>query len=332
MFQDFSDLACPDQGRVRIPLLREELQEQGLTGFIVPRADEYSGENLAAYAERLGWLTGFTGSAGAAVILKTSAAIFIDGRYTLQVRDQVDTDLLTPVSIPKQSVSGWLKENTRAGEVIGFDPWLHSASDAKRLLAACEATGTELRPCSVNPIDAIWSDQPDRPTGDVILHPLSLAGQSAEDKLAKIVDSLQGKATATFITQGDSIAWLFNIRGNDVPCAPLPLAFAIVTADGRAFLIIDPAKISTDVKATLPSNVEIVAPSGLAPTIQKLAGNDVTWMLDEALVPYAVKQMIEATGSAVIAGSDPCLKPKAAKNKAELDGMRAAHRRDGAAM
>ncbi|TLP48452.1 aminopeptidase P family protein [Cohaesibacter sp. CAU 1516] len=332
MFQDFADQACPDQGRVRIPLLREELQEQGLTGFIVPRADEFGGENLAAYAERLSWLTGFTGSAGAAVILKTSAAIFIDGRYTLQVKDQVDTDLLDPISIPQNSVAGWLKENTTAGQVIGFDPWLHSANDARRLFNACAATGAELRPCTTNPIDAIWSDQPARPTGQLRLHPPKLAGQTAEDKLAAIVKILKGKATATFITQGDSIAWLFNIRGNDVPCAPLPLAFAIITASGDAFLIIDPAKVSPEVNKALPANVTLMAPSGLASTIEGLASDETTWMLDESLVPYAVKQMIEATGAAIIPGTDPCLKPKAAKNAAELDGMRAAHLRDGVAM
>ena len=332
MFQDYADQACPDQGRVRIPLLREELQEQGLTGFIIPRADEFGGEDLASYAERLSWLTGFTGSAGAAVILKSTAAIFIDGRYTLQVRDQVDTDLLTPVSIPQHSVAGWLTDNVQQGQVIGFDPWLHSANDAKRLFKACAKSGAELRACETNPVDAIWSDQPKRPTGALRLHPLELAGQSSEDKLAAIVDDLKGKANATFITQGDSIAWLFNIRGSDVPRAPLPLAFAIVTAEGAAFLIIDPEKVSADVRTALPDCVSIVDPDGLTTIIEDLSGKDKTWLLDESLVPYAVKHMIEATGAAILAGTDPCLKPKAAKNQAELEGMRAAHLRDGAAM
>ena len=332
MYQDFTNQACPDQGRVRIPMLREELQEQGLTGFIVPRADEYGGENLAPYAERLAWLTGFTGSAGTAVILKTKAAIFIDGRYTLQVVDQVDTGLLSPVQVPMSSVSDWIAENATEGDVIGFDPWLHTPQTIKRLKKACAKAGAKLVACETNPLDAIWTDQPDRPSEPVVLHPLNLAGKSSKEKLEAITKGLEGKADATFITQGDSIAWLFNIRGSDVPRAPLPLAFTILATDGRAWLLIDPAKLTGETLAHLPDTVIVRPQADLQAIINEEIGKGKTWQLDETLVPYAVKVMIEATDARIINATDPCLKPKAAKTEAELDGMRTAHQRDGVAL
>ncbi|PLW75536.1 aminopeptidase P family protein [Cohaesibacter celericrescens] len=332
MFQEFSDQACPEQGRVRLPLLREELQEQGLSGFIVPRADEYGGENLAPYAERLSWLTGFTGSAGTSVILKTKAAVFIDGRYTLQVRDQVDTELLTPISVPQSSVSKWLEANLSSGDVIGFDPWLHGSRDVARLQDVCEKAGAELKACETNPIDAIWTNQPERPKAPIVPHPMSLAGQTAEEKLNKISKQLQGKADATFITQGDSIAWLLNIRGSDVPRAPLPLAFAIVTAASKAILLIDPSKLTAETRAHLPDSITIEPLDNLPTIISNLAASVKNWMLDDQLVPFAVRTIIEATGAEVVIGQDLCLKPKSAKNKAELAGMRTAHLRDGIAM
>ena len=332
MFQDFSDQACPDQGRVRIPLLREELQEQGLTGFIIPRADEYRGENMAAYAERLSWLTGFAGSAGTAVILKTKAAIFIDGRYTLQVLDQVDTDLIEPVSVPEHSVSGWLEANAGKGDVIGFDPWLSTPAEVEKLEKGCSAAGATLKALSPNPIDALWTDQPERPGGEITPHPLDHAGKTAQEKLEKIAKKLQGKANATFITQGDSIAWLFNIRGSDVPRAPLPLAFAIVTAEGSAFLITDPGKLTEEAKSHLPSDVTIVADDQLEAVIAEQSGSNMVWMIDDTLVPFAIKTMIEQSGAKITKGADPCLALKAVKNEAELSGMRSAHLRDGGAM
>ncbi|SNY94359.1 Xaa-Pro aminopeptidase [Cohaesibacter sp. ES.047] len=332
MYQDFSDQACPDQGRVRIPMLREELQEQGLTGFIVPRADEYGGENLALYAERLAWLTGFTGSAGTAVILKSKAAIFIDGRYTLQVTDQVDTDLLEPVSVPQHTLAGWIKNNATKDDIIGFDPWLHTEAAVKRLEKACEKVGARLVAIEANPIDAIWTDQPDRPDEPITPHPLSLAGEPAEDKLAAITKTFRDEADATFITQGDSIAWLFNIRGADVPRAPLPLAFAILSADGRAWLLTNPDKLDASVRDHLPDNVIVKPQADLETIIKQDIGPEKTWQLDENLVPYAVKRMIEETKSAIIKAPDPCLMPKAAKNEAELTGMRTAHQRDGIAL
>ena len=332
MFQEFHNKACPDQGRVRIPYLREELQEQGLTGFIVPRADEYGGEDLADYAERLSWLTGFTGSAGTAVILKTKAAIFIDGRYTLQVRDEVDTDLLSPVSIFSQSVAAWLKENLTAEDIIGFDPWLYSASQVEQLKAACEEAGATLMAVDANPIDAIWTDRPARPQGPVVPHPLELAGRSAEDKLKQIAELLAGKADYTFVTQGDSIAWLLNIRGSDVPRAPLPLAFAILGAEGVAHLVIEPEKLDAACRDWLPDSVTIHPREELPALIRTLSNADSRWMLDKTLVPQAVWSMIKDTGADITLASDPCLRPKSAKTDAELDGMRAAHLRDGVAM
>ena len=332
MFQEFSNLSCPDQGRVRIAMLREELQEQGLTGFIVPRADEFGGENLAPYAERLSWLTGFTGSAGTAIILRDKASIFIDGRYDLQVRDQVDTDLLTPVSFPATLPSDWLQESLKGGEVIGIDPWLHSSHAFEKFKQACESKKAELKRVSSNPIDAIWSDGPERPKNPIIPHPLELAGISSTDKIKTIAQSLAGTADAAFITQGDSVAWLFNIRGSDVPRAPLPLAFVLVLANERAILLTDPAKLSTECRAHLPANISIHPIEELSTVFSNKDYGITSCLFDKSLTPQAVVDMMEAADCDPISGQDPCLKPKAAKNKAELEGMRQAHLRDGVAM
>ena len=313
MFQDFLDQASPAQGREHIPQLREALSAQGLNGFLVPRADEYGGENMADYAERLRWLTGFAGSAGTAIILKDKAAIFIDGRYDLQVRDQVDTDLLTPVSILKTTPADWLEQNLTEGDVIGFDPWLYNAAEVRKLEKACTAKGAKLQAVTANPIDAIWTDQPARPKAPIRPHPLELAGELSSEKLKKVAQMLKGKAAATFITQGDSIAWLFNIRGSDVARAPLPLAFAIVTADGTAHLVTDPGKLDQETRAHLPQEVSITAPDALGEVILGLSGTGKDWLLDETLVPYAIRTMIEETGSSLSHAPDACLKLKASQ-------------------
>lgn len=332
MIQSFSSQACPDQGRVRIPLLREELQEQGLTGFVLPRADEYRGENLADYAERLAWVTGFTGSAGTAIILRSKAAILIDGRYTLQVRDQIDLEILKPVDFPQNTPASWLEANLEGGEVIGFDPWLHTEAEVAALEKACTNKGATLKACEANPVDAIWSDQPERPQSPIVAHPLELAGQSSADKIAEIAAGMKDKADYNFVTQGDSVAWLFNIRGADVPRAPLPLAFAIINADGQAWLVTNPDKLDKDALAHLPACANVIDEKDLTSFLADHAREDSIWALDKALVPYAVSELIKANGAVVTEGSDPCLKPKAAKNSAELEGMRKAHQRDGVAM
>ncbi len=332
MFQIFSDQASPDQGRVRLPLLREELQEQGLTGFILPRADEYGGENLADYAERLAWLTGFTGSAGTVIVLRDKAAIFIDGRYTLQVRDQVDTDLLTPVSFPETTPAQWLKENIKEGDVIGFDPWLHTAKHAEQLEQNCIKAKAKLEPVSKNPVDSIWSDQPARPSAPIVPQPFELTGRNAEDKIQLIADKVADKADATFITQADSVAWLLNIRGADVPRAPLPLAFAIVTKSAKAYLICEEKKLPRETCKLLPNNLTVVAPKELE---QFFTGNEAdakSWLIDLTLTPQAVVSMLELSNAVLVEGSDPCLRLKSAKTPEELAGMRSAHLRDGAAM
>ena len=332
MFQEFTDKVSPENGRLRLPLLRDYLKTIGLDGYIMSRADEFGGENMAPYAERLAWLTGFAGSAGSAVILEKKAAIFVDGRYTLQVQDQVDTSLLSPVSSMNKTVSAWLLEELDGGETIGFDPWLYTQSAVDAFKKACKEKGATLVPCSANPIDAIWMDHPSRPLNPIVPHPLSLAGEPSEQKIDKIAKSFASKAHATFITQGDSIAWLFNIRGSDVACAPLPLAFAIVTSDSSAYLLTDLAKLQDETRAHLPTNVTVAPFEELETIIARLSGADKLWMLDETIVPYAVKSMIEKAGSGIIKATDPCLRPKAVKNAAELAGMHKAHHRDGLAM
>ncbi len=213
----------------RAAALRQTLKKMKLTGLIVPRQDEFQGEYVAAYAERLRWLTGFAGSWGMAILTLNKGAIFVDGRYTIQVRQQVDTKLFAPHHLIDDPPAAWIADNLKKGDVLGFDPWLITADQAERFAAACAKVGAKLVPVTPNPIDTIWEDQPKRPTASLSVQPLQFAGQSVADKLA-IISKLLNKAgaDATVLTQPDSVAWAFNIRGHDVPYTPVVLAYAIL--------------------------------------------------------------------------------------------------------
>ncbi len=232
-FQSFEDTADPSQSASRIAALRAALRRLGLDGFIVPRADRQQNEYVPPSEERLSWLTGFTGSAGLAVILQDRAVLFVDGRYTLQVRDQVDLALITPVPIATTSPEKWLEQNLKAGQKLGYDPWLHTPGQIERFEKAAATAGAELVAVDHNPIDAIWTDRPKPPQGKVSLHPLRLAGEAAEKKRARIAKAL-GSADALFVSDPHAVAWAFNIRGKDVAHTPLPLAFALIPKQGSA--------------------------------------------------------------------------------------------------
>ncbi|MCO6392260.1 M24 family metallopeptidase [Aliihoeflea aestuarii] len=333
MFQSFESHSDSRQGTERVPLLRRELQRANIDGFVVPRADEHQGEYVAARSDRLKWLTGFTGSAGAAIVLMDRAVIFVDGRYTLQVRYQTDEDTFSYDSLVDNPPTKWIAGNLPAGVRLGFDPWLHTVAETKALLAAVEKAGSELVPLAVNPIDTIWQDQPDAPKGAVAIQPVGFAGELAKDKIARMADAIgEAGATHTVVTDPSSIAWIFNIRGADVDHTPLALAFAILPAEGRPSLFIDPGKLGIEAKAYLTQLAELHAPAALEPALRKLAADGATIGLDPQLAAERLRMTVEDAGGKTIDLPDPARLPRACKNEAELDGARAAHQRDGVAM
>ena len=313
----------------RVTALRQLFRKQRLTGLIIPRQDEFQGEYVAAYAERLRWLTGFAGSWGMAILTRTKGAIFVDGRYTIQVRQQVDTTLFTPHHLIDEPPAAWIAENLKKGDVLGYDPWLLTADQAERFAAACAKAGAKLQPLSNNPVDAIWEDQPKRPTASLSVQPLQFAGQSVPDKLAMISKLLaKAGADATVLTQPDSVAWAFNIRGHDVPYTPVVLAYAILRKKGKAELFIDKAKLPEDVQAHLKKSVIIKKPAEFESTLKALGKSAV--QIDGNWAPTKIK--LALAKAKIINATDLCVLPKAKKNKTEQEGARAAHRRDGVAM
>ena len=313
----------------RVAALRQTLKKMKITGLIVPRQDEFQGEYVAAYAERLRWLTGFAGSWGMAILTLSKGAIFVDGRYTIQVRQQVDTKLFTPHHLIDDPPTAWIANNLKKGDVLGFDPWLLTADQAERFTAACAKVGAKLVPVTPNPIDTIWEDQPKRPTASLSVQPLQFAGQSVPEKLA-MISKLLGKAgaDATVLTQPDSVAWAFNIRGHDVPYTPVVLAYAILRKKGKAELFIDKSKLPEDVQAHLKKSIIIKKPAELESALKALGKSVV--QIDSNWAPAKIKSTLAK--AKIINATDLCILPKAKKNKTEQEGARAAHRRDGVAM
>lgn len=332
-YQIFSDNPDPSVGAPRVAKLRDALARNGLDGFIVPRADEHQGEYVPPHAERLKWLTGFGGSAGMAIVLKDKAAIFIDGRYTLQVRDQVDMDIFDPQHLVEEPATRWIEENLISDARLGYDPWLHTAAGAQRLRKACQKAGAELVPCATNLIDDIWDDQPKSPVGKVAIHPLEHAGEDHETKLTRISDVIEGSDVhAAILTQPDSIAWLFNIRGSDVSHTPLPLCFAIVHENGLADLFIDDRKLDNAVRTHLGNRVTLHAPGRLKEALTQLGADKKEVRLDTQSAADWIADQLKDAGAIIRPGDDPCVLPKARKNKTEIAGTRTAHIRDGAAV
>ncbi|MCC6471995.1 MAG: aminopeptidase P family protein [Alphaproteobacteria bacterium] len=315
----------------RLADLRAELERRGLEGFIVPRADEHQGEYVAKRAERLPWLTGFAGSAGVAVVLQDRAAIFVDGRYTLQVRDQVDTALFEPRHITDQPPADWLAANLKPGRKVGYDPWLLPPASVERLAAACAKAGGEMVALDDNPVDAVWRDQPPPPIAPVMPQDLRYAGRSAADKRQDIARKLAADdVDAAVLTDPASLAWLFNIRGGDVSHTPLPLGFAIVGKDGAARLYLDARKLLAETRAHLGNSVAVESPAAFPAGLDALKDKRV--LVDPTTAGAAVLDRLAKAGAKPVRGEDPCALPRACKNKVELDGARAAHRRDGVAL
>ncbi|MEA2810140.1 MAG: Xaa-Pro aminopeptidase [Rhodospirillaceae bacterium] len=317
----------------RLAALRAELKRRGIDGFVVPRADEHQGEYVPRRSQRLAWLTGFSGSAGLAIVLADRAAIFIDGRYTLAVRGQVDTDAFVPHQIPEQSPEAWIAENLTKGGKLGFDPWLQTVDGHERFARACQRAGGEFVPVDSNPVDAVWPDRPPAPLAPVLPHPDEFAGESSQAKRARIAGAVKAKgADVALITAPDSIAWLLNVRGGDVPRTPFALGFALLHDDGHVDLFMDRRKVPDRTLAWLGNAVTLAPPDELAAALDMLGKAGKRVLIESATAPMWAATRLQAAGVALIRDADPVALPKACKNAVELEGIRRAHRRDGAAV
>ncbi|MFW8636791.1 aminopeptidase P family protein [Cribrihabitans pelagius] len=324
MFQNFDVTARPEQGPPRLAALRAEIAAEGLDGFLVPRADAHQGEYVAPRDERLAWLTGFTGSAGFCAVLEKSAGVFVDGRYRTQVKRQVAEDF-TPVPWPEVQLAEWLKQQLPGGGKVGYDAWLHSAGQIKSLTSDLKGSGITLVQCA-NLADRVWPDQPAPPMAPVSAHPIEYAGETAEDKCARLARGLKeaGQAAAV-ITLPDSIMWLLNIRGADIARNPVAHGFAILHCDGRVDLFMAGAKLE-GLDGHFAASVRLEPPEAFLAAVAGLNGRVAA---DAQTLPQIVA---DALGDRLDASGDPCALPKARKNAAEIAGSAAAHLRDGAAV
>ncbi|MGA9488261.1 MAG: M24B family metallopeptidase, partial [Methylocella sp.] len=316
---------------MRVAALRAELARLGLDGFLVPRADQHQNEYVSPSEERLAWLSGFTGSAGLAIVLKTRATIFVDGRYSLAVKDQVDLSVFKPEALTETMPAAWLEANLSSGARLGYDPWLHTPRQVERLAKAAQAAGAELVPIEPNPIDTIWIDRPAPPLGKITLHARKFAGQDAKKKLARVAAALAAK-DALLISDPHAVAWVFNIRGHDVAHTPLPLAYALILKDSKPRLYADARKLDKDVRDKLAGFADIEGPDRLVPDLEALGEAGKKVQFDSATVPAKLTQIFKDAGGVCEFGGDPIVLMKARKNAAELAGARAAQLRDGAAM
>jgi Xaa-Pro aminopeptidase len=315
----------------RLAALREQLKADRLDGFVVPLTDEHMSEYVGSYAQRLAWLTGFQGSAGSAVVLPEEAAIFVDGRYTLQVRDQVDGAHWSYQSVPETSIADWLKLHAPDGGRIGYDPWLHTKDWVVKAREALAEKGAELVGVRRNPIDAVWADQPEPSRARLIVHPDDFAGRSSAAKRQEMADWLKEQnADAAVLAALDSIAWTFNVRGKDVEHTPVALSFALVRDDGTADLFVASEKIGDDVRQHLGNGVRVHERSAFEPTLASLAGKTVA--VDPERSVAAIFEALEKAGAHIVSRRDPSILPKALKNGVEIGGHRAAQARDGAAL
>ena len=315
----------------RLAALREQLKSDRLDGFVVPICDEHMSEYVGDYAQRLGWLTGFGGSAGTAVVLSEEAAIFTDGRYTIQVREQVDGKHWQYVGVPETSIADWLAEHAAAGGRIGYDPWVHTKGWAEAAGKALAEKGAELIAVDRNPVDAVWAEQPAPSNAKMIALDDQYSGQSSAQKRAAVADWLtQNSLDATVISALDSVAWTFNIRGDDVSHTPVALSFAMLGADGTADLYVEPEKVDDAVLQHLGNAVRVHPRSAFAPALEDMRGKRIAVDPDRAVA--AIFDRLAAGGAQIVPLRDPTILPKAQKNPVEQAGHRAAQKRDGAAL
>jgi Xaa-Pro aminopeptidase len=332
MRQTFDDPADPAFGPRHVPLIRAEMARQGLDAFLIPHEDEHGNEYLPEANDRLAWATGFTGSAGAAALTADEAAVFVDGRYTLQVRAQVDTALFEIRDLVEGGVPAWLERPLLKGRTVGYDPRLHSPDALGHLRAAAARAGAELRPVTENPVDLAWGQsRPPQPQAPVVPHPLEFAGEDSASKRTRVGGGLAASgADAAILTAPAAVAWLFNIRGGDVIRSPLPLGQAVLRADGAADLFLDPAKVTPDLPTWLGNRVSLRTPAELPEALAQLKGQRV--LVDPAQASAWWFDQLESVHASVVRGADPTALPRACKNAVEIEGARQAHHRDGVAM
>ena len=315
----------------RLDALRKELKQRELDGFVVPISDEHMSEYVGAYAQRLAWLTGFGGSAGSAVVLSQDAAIFVDGRYTVQVRDQVDGKLFEYRSVPKDTVWGWIAERAEEGARIGYDAWLHTKRWVDGVQKQLDKKGITLVPVEGNPLDSVWQDQPQPSDATAQVHDEAIAGRSSAEKRAEIAEWLKQEGhDAAVISALDSVAWLLNIRGSDVDCTPVALSYLIAHDDGTAELFIAPEKVTPELTKHLGNAVGLRDRAEFSAALGELEGKSVS--VDPDYGVAAIAQLLEDGGATVDFKRDPAILPKAVKNPAEQQGHRDAQARDGAAV
>jgi Xaa-Pro aminopeptidase len=315
----------------RLNALREQLKADHLDGFVVPICDEHMSEYVGEYAQRLGWLTGFGGSAGSAVVLSEEAAIFTDGRYTLQVREQVDGKNWQYVGVPETSIAEWLKDHAPKGARIGYDAWVHTKGWVESATKALAAKGAELVAVSRNPIDAVWAQQPSKSDAKLTVHADQYAGQNSAEKRASVAEWLTAQnLDSTVISALDSVAWLLNVRGADVAHTPVALSFVLAHADGTADLFVAPEKIDDDVAKHLGNAVRIREPEEFVPQLKAMAGKRIAVDPDRAV--SAIFGALKDAGATIVEARDPTILAKATKNPIEQSGHRAAQARDGAAL
>jgi Xaa-Pro aminopeptidase len=330
MLQGFDPRADGAAGPGRLAALRAQMAVADVHGFLIPRADAAMGENVAPRDERLAWLTGFTGSAGSCIATLREAALFVDGRYTLQAATQADAGAFQIQPLASVSPDAWLSSAVQKDERIAYDPWLHPRAEIDRLTKAAQSAGAALVP-TANLIDAIWSDQPAPPAAPLTTQPDALAGESASAKRTRIAANLRANGlAAAALTLPDSIAWLLNIRGGDIERTPTAQAFALLHNDGRVDLFVDPAKIDDALRRHLGNQVALAPIDAFTAGLQALTG--ATVLVDRDSAPVQVSNVLAAAAANIVWRRDPCILPKACKNDTELAGSRAAHLRDGAAM
>ena len=329
-FQTFDD-PSHRKGPERVAAVRAALREAGVDGFVVPRADEHQSEYVPANAERLAWLTGFTGSAGTAVVLADQVGLVVDGRYTLQAPEQVDTATVTVVPLAEQTAEAWIGQNLKAGAVLGYDPWLHTPDGVARLERAAEKAGATLKALSQNPVDLAWAGRPKPPAGPVVPHPIVHAGEQAATKLGRIRRELEdARCDALVISDPHNLAWTFNLRGSDVGHTPLALGYAIVPREGAARLFLTSRHVAPELRDALAPLAAIEPREAFEDALAGLGS--VRVRLDAATAAAALRTRIEAAGGTADVGRDPVTAMKAVKNPTEIAGTRAAHRRDGASV
>jgi Xaa-Pro aminopeptidase len=333
MFQNYAAPPARRDGRQRLVDLRAVMAERAIDALLVPRADEHQGEYVAPAAERLAWLTGFTGSAGLAVVAAGAGALFVDGRYIVQARQQVDAGAFEILQLPTARLEDWLATHLAAGAVVGADPRLHTASMLEGLAAAMKAKGIALKLPARNLVDRVWRQRPAPPEGPVMPHALRYAGKPAEEKIAELQALLRAAGEdAVILTLSDSIAWLLNIRGSDVAHNPVVLAFLIVPSRGKPELFLDPDKLAPEARRHLAGLAKVSDVAALERRLKALKGMAKRIRLDPNTAAYWFFRKLAGGWTRIARNEDPCLLPKARKNATEIAGARAAHKRDGAAV